>query len=532
MPPKRTNNHPLLKDLLPFTQASIQAFYKVQDKITCTKCITVGSTYHVRNSPSTPSIPIFECTSCKYKPLLAQVEKEIKQAVAQIGLPTQEPATNNNTPQVIFSSLPAGLPIVTPLSTNGQPINFGDTNTTFSASTPKPAKASKVVTGAKRQRPATDTTSAPNTGQLNERIATLEATLAATLASFQAQLQQAANKYAALEQKFLEQEKKATLLALDQQEQQQQQQSQQPAQQLIVYEDEDMCMDDPIFDTPITTTTTNITNTGSSLSKWASVASTPINNTEANFPRLVASNKYPNKTKNIKKNNNQKKNNNINIQNNSNSTTKTSLKKKVVTPLKIASAVRAFTAPSTSKPGFSYVYYPAKSRLSRKIQRKNLAALGVTNNRILDIHYPSRNVVALLVHNDYRSQLIETLNKQGLQDLSDYSPLHPTAISDPQFKDLPEAERSIMATTKHNERIIRSLPFIKLHIGKAVARFFEEEGLITSQQLEDYILFHNTKKQTINNTTSNTNNRVSTGSSQVPANTLSQSQQTTTEITL
>ncbi|KAI9333644.1 hypothetical protein BD770DRAFT_295372, partial [Pilaira anomala] len=151
---------------------------------------------------------------------------------------------------------------------------------------------------------------------------------------------------------------------------------------------------------------------------------------------------------------------------------------------KLDNAVRALSAPSTDNQGFSYVYYPAKSRISRKIQRKNLQTLGVTNSRILDIHYPSRNIVALLVHNDYKDDLINLLKSKGVNNLSDYSPLHPSAIADPQFKDLTESEKRSLAMEKNNNRLVRALPFIRDHISTAVARYFEDQRWISKSQLE------------------------------------------------
>ncbi|KAI9358443.1 hypothetical protein BD770DRAFT_297805, partial [Pilaira anomala] len=150
----------------------------------------------------------------------------------------------------------------------------------------------------------------------------------------------------------------------------------------------------------------------------------------------------------------------------------------------INKALSAFSTPTTIHQGFTYLYYPSKSRISRKTQRSNLNSLGVNNNRILDIHYPSRTVVALLVHNDYREELIMILKTHGVSNLPDYTPTHPTTISDPQFKNLSSTEKSSLAIEKHNHRLVRALPYIRDHIAKAVARFFEEQSWITKDQLD------------------------------------------------
>ncbi|KAI9309826.1 hypothetical protein BX666DRAFT_1833305, partial [Dichotomocladium elegans] len=147
-------------------------------------------------------------------------------------------------------------------------------------------------------------------------------------------------------------------------------------------------------------------------------------------------------------------------------------------------ALHALSAPSTSLNGFSYIYYGCKNRTERKDQRKNLKALGAQNSRILDIHYPSRTVVALLVHNDYREELITQLQKRNVNPLDQYSPTAASALTDPQYKDLSEQEKINIATAKHQQRLVRALPFIRTTISRAVGRLFLEQQWITNSQFE------------------------------------------------
>ncbi|CEG74756.1 hypothetical protein RMATCC62417_09913 [Rhizopus microsporus] len=63
-------------------------------------------------------------------------------------------------------------------------------------------------------------------------------------------------------------------------------------------------------------------------------------------------------------------------------------------------AARLLQPPSENQ-GFQYVYLPTKARVLIGQIHTLLRKLDITNNRILDIHYPDHNVVALLVHNDY-----------------------------------------------------------------------------------------------------------------------------------
>ena len=211
------------------------------------------------------------------------------------------------------------------------------------------------------------------------------------------------------------------------------------------------------------------------------------------------------------------KNNNNNIKNLKNNTTKP--KKNI----NIAGAIRAFTAPTNDNQGYTYVYYPAKSRISRKQQRSNLKKLGIINGRILDIHYPARNVVALLVHVNYKQELIDTLLKSKVSNIEKYDPTNPSTISDPQYNDISIEEKTKLAEKKHNERIVRALPFIRNHISRSVAAFFVKEKLITTEQHENFItewnkkLEQQTNKQKNNTNTPTPNNTTASNKTATPS---------------
>ncbi|KAG1454594.1 hypothetical protein G6F57_015473 [Rhizopus arrhizus] len=78
-----------------------------------------------------------------------------------------------------------------------------------------------------------------------------------------------------------------------------------------------------------------------------------------------------------------------------------------------ATAARFFQAPSTTQ-GFQYLYLPTKARIPLGKLRTTFKKLGVNNGRLLDLHYPDRNIVAVLVHNDYAPELTELLSKKAL----------------------------------------------------------------------------------------------------------------------
>jgi hypothetical protein len=67
---------------------------------------------------------------------------------------------------------------------------------------------------------------------------------------------------------------------------------------------------------------------------------------------------------------------------------------------RIASSARAFQGTSGPQ-GYKYIYLPSRNRATRQTIRQKLRTLKVEANRVLDIHFPARNIVALLVHIQY-----------------------------------------------------------------------------------------------------------------------------------
>ncbi|KAG0735466.1 hypothetical protein G6F62_011832 [Rhizopus arrhizus] len=71
-------------------------------------------------------------------------------------------------------------------------------------------------------------------------------------------------------------------------------------------------------------------------------------------------------------------------------------------------ATRLLQPPSTNQ-GFKYIHLPTKTRVPIGQIRFRLRKLDINNNRIIDIYYPDRNIVALLIHNGYEDELRQQL---------------------------------------------------------------------------------------------------------------------------
>ncbi|KAG2199800.1 hypothetical protein INT47_009413 [Mucor saturninus] len=156
-------------------------------------------------------------------------------------------------------------------------------------------------------------------------------------------------------------------------------------------------------------------------------------------------------------------------------------------------AARIFEAPAeqTSSDTFLYLYLPNKYRIRIKDFRQKLRTMGLDNGRILDIHYPARGVVALLIHQSYRVEMDAILTKSNIAPVKDFNPTSVDHLHDPSLNHLTVDERSTKAIEFHQNRLIRGLKFIRSYLRRSVARNFVNHGWITNEQAQQVISENN-----------------------------------------
>ncbi|KAI8368220.1 uncharacterized protein BYT42DRAFT_482758, partial [Radiomyces spectabilis] len=137
--------------------------------------------------------------------------------------------------------------------------------------------------------------------------------------------------------------------------------------------------------------------------------------------------------------------------------------------------------------GFRYVYIPSKFRMKTKELRSRLRILGFNNSRILDVHYPDRQIVALLIHNDYYDELTTLLAKHTIQQIKDFNPRDPMRLRDPKFETLAAKDRQQQADQLHVERLERAINFIRAPVKFAVARSFHQQQWLSDSHLQSIL---------------------------------------------
>ncbi|KAI8975792.1 hypothetical protein BDF20DRAFT_880784 [Mycotypha africana] len=146
-------------------------------------------------------------------------------------------------------------------------------------------------------------------------------------------------------------------------------------------------------------------------------------------------------------------------------------------------AVRLFQ-PASSNPGYQYIHLPCRVRHKLKELRAKLAAIHINPSRILDIQYPAKQTVSLLVHNDYAPIVKQRLTKAKVPILADFDPLSGTILHNTELAALPEAEKQAKAREFHTLRCLRALDFIRTPVAYAVAKTFLINTWITQEHID------------------------------------------------
>ncbi|CAO3660278.1 unnamed protein product [Rhizopus microsporus] len=158
--------------------------------------------------------------------------------------------------------------------------------------------------------------------------------------------------------------------------------------------------------------------------------------------------------------------------------------RKALSTRQLQVVARTFT-PVSGTHGYQYIYLPCRFRESISSARGKLAKLRLENSRILHLYYPTSRVVAILVHNDYVSYALTTLNKAGIKPLEEFNPRDPANLRDAKFANLTDVERHAKICEIHNASLVRALGRVRVEVRPSVARFFLSKSWISQDQLEE-----------------------------------------------
>ncbi|KAG1017215.1 hypothetical protein G6F26_011912 [Rhizopus arrhizus] len=129
-------------------------------------------------------------------------------------------------------------------------------------------------------------------------------------------------------------------------------------------------------------------------------------------------------------------------------------------------ASRAFQPVDPSAPrGFEYLYLNRNRKLSRSEVRRNLRLLGLDLSRVLDICFPGPKVIGLLVHVQYKEEVISLLSVAKVPLVDGFDPLDPVNLADPELQHLSLADKANECAELQFTRCSRALS--RLGAGRA-----------------------------------------------------------------
>lgn len=150
---------------------------------------------------------------------------------------------------------------------------------------------------------------------------------------------------------------------------------------------------------------------------------------------------------------------------------------------KKSATARAFFAPPTNDSnaptGYCYVYIPRSRNINRKDVRHRFSVLGIETARVLDISFPARSVIGILLHEEYKSTFLqEVLVDCKVKPIEGFNPCDPVHIADPKYQDWPAPQRARLAVALQQDRCYNTLNFIREYLIPSVSKFFVAQAWI------------------------------------------------------
>jgi len=154
-------------------------------------------------------------------------------------------------------------------------------------------------------------------------------------------------------------------------------------------------------------------------------------------------------------------------------------------------ASRAFQPVDPSTPrGFEYLYLNRNRKLSRSEVRRNLRLLGLDLSRVLDICFPGPKVIGLLVHVQYKEEVISLLAAAKVPLVDGFDPLDPVNLADPELQHLSLADKANECAELQFTRCSRALSRLgagRAHLVGPIGKYFCSKGWLDDDSLSQIL---------------------------------------------
>lgn len=143
-------------------------------------------------------------------------------------------------------------------------------------------------------------------------------------------------------------------------------------------------------------------------------------------------------------------------------------------------ATRLFASATINSPGapsptgYTILYLDSTHRSQHSETRKALTILGVPQGRIIDVHFPVRGIVGLLIHKSFENDLKDILQKAKLKINTQFKPQSADSLKGQQYEHLEgTVAREEKAAELFTDRMLRTCARMpKAYLGAAIIRHF------------------------------------------------------------
>ncbi|CEP07321.1 hypothetical protein [Parasitella parasitica] len=121
----------------------------------------------------------------------------------------------------------------------------------------------------------------------------------------------------------------------------------------------------------------------------------------------------------------------------------------------------------------SFLSRPSCKKLAK--YQADLRQLGFDSGRILDFHYPAKDVAAILIHPDYSDDFHKLLDKHQVAPLPDFNHFAAANLNNITFASLDDLARADKAKALQLVRLTRGIPHVRPYLRGAVAHDFVQQ---------------------------------------------------------
>ncbi|KAF7728095.1 hypothetical protein EC973_006610, partial [Apophysomyces ossiformis] len=130
-------------------------------------------------------------------------------------------------------------------------------------------------------------------------------------------------------------------------------------------------------------------------------------------------------------------------------------KKQTKTKVSLETIQRTLS-PATGPSSYTFVYLACRRHLRHSEVRNFLGVLKVPQSRIIDVQFPARGTVALLVHADFKSELVSLLTENKVPVKPAFDPTNAVILGDSKLASSTITERTNLARKIYQDRMLRT----------------------------------------------------------------------------